>query len=161
MNPVLQIILVTFLPLLELRASIPYGILALNVNWVVVFLTAIVANIILGLVVYWILDKFIHLIIKIKPLGKFYHKTVERTQKKIHKTVEKYGELGVAIFIGIPLPMSGVYTGALGAYLLGLGYKKFMIANIIGVLFAAIIVTLVTLTGAEAFNFLIKTSLIG
>jgi len=49
--------------------------------------------------------------------------------------------MGVAIFIGIPLPGSGVYTGALGSYLLGVQKKKFMVANAIGVLIAAVAVT--------------------
>ena len=66
---------------------------------------------------------------------------LEKTQHKIHPYVEKYGELGVAVFIGIPLPMSGVYTGAFGAYLLGVDKKKFAIANVIGVLIAAVAVT--------------------
>nr|NIS63435.1 ligand-binding protein SH3 [Pseudomonadota bacterium] len=48
------------------------------------------------------------------------------------------------------------YSGALGAYLLGLGYRKFIIANVIGVLMAGSIVTAVVLSGVEAFRILIK-----
>lgn len=59
--------------------------------------------------------------------------------------VEKYGELGVAVFIGIPLPGSGVYTGAFGAYLLGLDKRKFGVANVIGVLIAGVAVTVLCL----------------
>ena len=66
---------------------------------------------------------------------------LERTQHRIHPYVEKYGEFGVAVFIGIPLPGSGVYTGAFGSYLLGLDKRKFIIANVIGVLIAATAVT--------------------
>jgi len=77
-------------------------------------------------------------------------------QKKINKHVDKYGELAVAIFIGIPLPGSGVYSGAIAAYLLGLKYRKFIIANIIGVLIAGIIVTIISLTGAGIFNIFLK-----
>jgi len=97
-----------------------------------------------------------HIFLRIKFIDKIYQKYVERTQKKIHKYVKKYGEAAVAIFIGIPLPGSGSYSGALAAYLIGLGYKKFIIANIIGVLIAGVIVTLITLTGATAFNLFIK-----
>jgi len=61
------------------------------------------------------------------------------------------------LFIGIPLPGSGVYTGALGAYVLGFGYKRFIIASTIGVLIAGIIVTAIMLTGSELFHFLVKT----
>ena len=85
-----------------------------------------------------------------------YNKYVEKTQKKIHKYVEKYGTLGVAIFIGIPLPGSGVYSGAIGSYVLGLSYKKFILAAILGVLIAGIIVTIVTLIGGNGLAVFIK-----
>jgi len=157
MSNALYIILVTLLPFLELRASIPYGILTSNLHWLLVFFIAVITNIILGIVIYFLLDKFIHLVLRIKPLGKIYNYYVLKTQKKIHKYVEKYGEYALAIFIGIPLPGSGVYSGALAAYLIGMEYKKFIIANIIGVLIAGIIVTLVTLSGLETFNLFIKS----
>ena len=47
----------------------------------------------------------------------------------------------MALFIGIPLPGSGVYTGAFGSYLLGLDRRKFAIANVVGVLIAGAAVT--------------------
>ncbi|GAH86941.1 unnamed protein product, partial [marine sediment metagenome] len=72
--------------------------------------------------------------------------------RKIEPYVRKYGTFGVSLFIGLPLPGSGSYTGALGAYLLGLGYKKFVIANIIGVVIAGIIVTILTLAGIRISN---------
>jgi uncharacterized membrane protein len=154
---ILELIFVTFLPFLELRASIPYGIIKLQMNWFTVFIICVITNIILGIIIFFLLDKLVHIVIKIKPIGKLYYKIVERTQKKIHKYVEKYGEIGVAIFIGIPLPGSGVYTGALGAYLLGLGYKKFIIACVLGVLIAGTAVTLITLFGTNAWGLFIKT----
>ena len=70
--------------------------------------------------------------------------------------MDRWGEIGVAIFIGIPLPGSGVITGALGSYAIGLKKRKFFVANVIGVLIAATIVTAVTLTGSELFRFMIK-----
>ena len=154
---ILLIIAITFLPFLELRASIPYGILILKMHWFPVIIIAVITNIILGPIVYFFLYKIIHIFLRIEFLNKLYQNLVEKTQKKVHKYVEKYGEFAVAIFIGIPLPGSGSYSGALAAYLIGLGYRKFIIANIIGVLIAGIIVTFITLTGANAFNFLIKT----
>lgn len=156
MKDILYLILITFLPFLELRASIPYGILQTDLHWTTIFILCVVTNIILGIIIYFALDKFIHLAVRIKIIEKIYNKCVEKTQKKIHKAVEKWGEPAIAVFIGIPLPGSGVYTGALGAYLIGLDFKKFLIADIIGVLIAAIIVTIVSLTGAEALQFLVK-----
>ena len=154
--PELQIITLTFFPFLELRASIPYGILILKMHWLPVFVIVVITNAILGVIIYFFLDKIMYIFLRIKFIDKIYQKYMERTQKKIHKYVEKYGEAAVAIFIGIPLPGSGSYSGALAAYLIGLGYKKFIIANIIGVLIAGVIVTIITLTGATAFDLFIK-----
>ncbi len=153
---IIEIIVITFLPFLELRASIPYGILKLHMSWVDVFMIAVITNILLGILIYFLLDKFIHLVIRIKPIGRLYKKIVVKTQKKIHPYVEKYGEIGVALFIGIPLPGSGVYSGALGSYLLGLGYKKFTIACILGVIIAGVAVTIISLFGAGAWGFFLK-----
>jgi len=156
LSQIVELILITLLPFLELRASIPYGILRFNMHFMVVFLICVIVNIILGIVIYLFLEQIIKIVTKIRIIEKLWNKYVERTQKKIHKAVEKYGELGVAIFIGIPLPGSGVYSGAIASYLIGLNFKKFIIADIIGVLIAGILVTIITLTGVEAFNFFIK-----
>ena len=153
---ILELIGITLIPGLELRASIPFGILKTDMHWLMIFLICVVANIILGIIVYFLLDKVVHWFFCWNWFHKLYHKFVERAQRKIHPLVEKYGILGVAIFVGIPLPGSGVYTGALGAYVLGLGYKKFIFASIIGVLIAGVIVTAVMLTGSELFSIFIK-----
>ncbi|MEA3499505.1 MAG: small multi-drug export protein, partial [Candidatus Marinimicrobia bacterium] len=78
-------------------------------------------------------------------------------RRKVESKVEKYGEFGLALFIGIPLPGSGVYTGALAAFILGLDFKKFFIATVIGVFIAGILVTIATLTGMEFLEFMLKT----
>ncbi|MBU4201679.1 MAG: small multi-drug export protein [Candidatus Altiarchaeales archaeon] len=156
MDEILNIVWITFLPFLELRASIPYGILKANLNWALVFLVCVVTNIILGAVLYPLIDTIIRIFTRIGFIDNLYRRYVRRTQKRIDMYVKKYGYLGVAIFIGIPLPGSGVYSGALAAHLIGLDYKKFIIADIIGVLIAGIIVTIVSLTGVETFDFFIK-----
>ena len=156
-NNILLIIAITFLPFLELRASIPYGILILKMHWFPVFIIAVIANIILGPLVYFFLNKVIHIFLRIKFIDAIYQRYVEKTQKEIHRYVEKYGEAALAIFIGIPLPGTGVYTGALAAYLIGMDYKKLIVSTILGVLMAGAIVTAVILTGTAAFNIFIKT----
>jgi len=142
---ILTLILTTLIPTLELRASIPLGILTFNLHWLPVFAITVFTNIILGLIVYIILDNFIHILMDIKIFQRYYSRVVEKTQKKIKPGVEKYGLLAIALFIAIPLPGSGSYTGALAAHLLGLNKKKFFLANTIGVIIAGILVTLATL----------------
>lgn len=144
---VIYLVLVTLVPALELRASIPVGIFGMKetLPWPAVVLVCVVANIILGWIVFRVLGPVFTFVRKWGWFDKNIWPILERTRHRIHPYVEKYGELGVAVFIGIPLPGSGVYTGAFGAYLLGLDRRKFSIANIIGVLIAAAAVTLLCL----------------
>ena len=156
MKEIIYLILITFLPFLELRASIPYGIFKTDLHWLTIFLICVISNIILGIIIFIFLEWIIKLLRYFKPVRNIWDKHIEKTQKKISKSVDKYGEWAIAIFIGIPLPGSGVYSGAVASYILGLKFKKFLIANIIGVLIAGIIVTMISLSGASAFNFLLK-----
>lgn len=152
---IIKLIVYTLLPFLELRFSIPWGILTgLNI-WLVLAIT-IITNILLGVLLYPLIDTIIRIIEKIKFVEKIYTFYIIKTRKKINKYVEKYGEIGVALFISIPLPGSGVYSGALAAYLLGLSYRKFIIACVIGVLIASAAVTLITISGSSAFEIFIK-----
>jgi uncharacterized membrane protein len=153
---ILKMVAITFLPTLELRASIPYGIFATEMHWSLIFAVCVIANVIIGIIIYLFMDLIIKILTKIPFISRIWNYYVDKTQHKIQKGVDQYGEWAVAIFIGIPLPGSGVYTGALASYLIGLKFKKFMIANIVGVLIAGIIVTIICLTGAGVSNIFIK-----
>lgn len=167
LREIIILILVTLLPFIELRLSIPLGILkgkidmpygitlqGFGMHWLLVFVICVITNAILGIIIYFMLDKVVHLFLKIKIIDKFYQKTIERTQRRIHPYVEKWGWMGLALFIGLPIPGSGSYSGALGGYLLGLGYKKFALTNLIGVTIAGILVTIITLAGQGIINWL-------
>ncbi|MBU0627568.1 MAG: small multi-drug export protein [Nanoarchaeota archaeon] len=151
MNSWLFLLLLAVAPISELRGAIPYGIIK-GLPLIPVILISIIANIIAGILVYFFLDKIVHLFFNWGFFKRYYHKFIERAQKKIHAQVEKYGWIGVALFVGIPLPITGAWTGALGSYLIGLEKKKAIAAIILGVLMASIIVTIVMLTGAEIFQ---------
>ena len=152
----LSLVSITFIPALELRASIPVGILKFEMNFVAVFFICVIANFFLGISFYLFLDKFVKLLCRNEAINRLYQKVLLRSQKKIQRVVDKYGELGVAIFIGIPLPGSGVYTGALGSYAIGLKFKKFIIADLIGVTIAGVLVTIATFIGGGIFDLFIK-----
>jgi len=156
MSDLIELILITFLPFLELRASIPYGIFNTNFTVTQVFLICTIANIALAPIIYLFVNYVMHIFLKIKFIDRIYQKLVTRTQRRVHPYVEKYGVLGLALFIGVPLPGSGVYSGALGAYLLGFKFRDYLIAAIIGVLIAGLIVLIISVTGSEAFSFMIK-----
>ncbi len=154
---VLWLILLSMSPVFELRAGIPYGILNLDWHWSLIFAIAVISNIIIAPIIWFFLHKVVHVFCKSKKFKTFYHKTVNKAQKKVHPYVHKYGVMGLALFIGIPFPGSGVYTGSIGAFVLGYEFKEFMRAAIIGVLIAGIIVTSIMVTGTTAYEyFLIK-----
>ena len=158
MLKILYLILMTFLPFLELRYSIPAGILhgviqlpfgfrlvGFGLNPVLVFVVVVITNFIVGLLVYLFLMFIVEELCYFKWFRKWFERTLRHYQKRVQKKVDKYGLIGVALFIAVPLPGSGVYSGALGAYALGLDFKKFMLADLIGVLIAGILVTIITL----------------
>jgi uncharacterized membrane protein len=142
---ILWLVVVTLIPALELRASIPVGFfkpaIAEQLSWPFVLLVCVLANIVLGWLVFLVMGPVFSFLRKWGWFERRIWPILEKTQHKIHPYVEKYGEYGVALFIGIPLPGSGVYTGAFGSYLLGLDRRKFAIANVIGVLIAGVAVT--------------------
>ena len=146
--------LITLIPAMELRASIPWGSLEMKMSLWVVAPVCIVANFLLGIVWFWFVgwgEKYL------EHWPWFHRKWVwftERAQKKIKPYVDKYGTIGIGFFIGVPLPGSGVYTGGLGAYLLGLTFRQFMIANLVGVLIAGAAVTGVVWAGPDTFGWL-------
>ena len=157
----LYLVLVTLVPALELRASIPYGVLGSErwgitpglMSWPLVVAVCVVANILLGWAVFWVLAPILRGFERFAWFRGWISPVLLRAQRRLKPYVDRYGELGVAVFIGIPLPGSGVYTGAVGAFLLGLDRRKFAVANVIGVLIAATAVTAVTLAlraGASA-----------
>jgi len=152
----LKIVSLTLVPTLELRASIPFGIFSTNFSWESVYIIAVITNIILGIILYFIMELIVKLMTKVRFIDSLWNRYVERTRDKIHSGVEKYGEWAVAVFIGIPFPGSGVYTGALAAYIIGLDRKKFIIANIIGVLIAATAVTIICLSGSGLIKLFIN-----
>ena len=156
MNEILNLIWITLLPFLELRASIPYGVFQTEFSLLTIFLVCVITNIILAPIVYFFLDNLVHIFLNVKLIDRIYQKLVIRTQRRVHKYVEKYGVLGLALFIGVPLPGSGVYSGALAAYLLGFRKRDFFMAAVIGVLIAGVIMLLISTAGNSALNFFIK-----
>ncbi len=100
-----------------------------------------------GIAVYLLLDKLFPFAERVlerrwKLGAKILKKITERAERGASEKVEKYGTLGLALFVGIPLPGTGVWTGALAGYLLGLRKRDVIIALILGNAMATMIMTL-------------------
>lgn len=159
MQAILYLFLLTLIPTLELRYSIPYGWLVYReeLSAPVIVVVCLLANMVLAPVVWVFMDRVIHLFLRIDWINAIYERLVGRAQKNLHSYVERWGTMGLALFIGVPLPGSGVYSGALGAYVLGFTFRQFMVASVVGVLIAGAAVTAVVASGATAFHLFVKT----
>ena len=140
--------ILSFLPIVELRGGIPFAILS-GLNPWYSFLLCVCVNILITPFVFFFLDKLHCKLIKYK----FYKKTVnvilkkaEKRSKKIKKKINKYSLLALAIFVAIPLPGTGAWTGSIISWLLKLNRKKSFLAISLGVIIAGLLITL-ALTG--------------
>lgn len=141
----LIILVISTLPWIELRGAIPIGILLYGLNPALVFTLAVIANIAVFFPINFGLSKFYDAH-KDKEIVK---KTVDRVRKKAGPHVDKFGVLGLATFVAIPLPVTGAWTGTLFAWLLGMEKKKAFLAIAAGVIVAGVVVTILTLFAAE------------
>jgi len=148
-----QIFFFSMIPWLESRYVIPYAILGLGWEWWEAFPIAIIGNM---LPIPFIL-LFFHLVEKWLRNFKFWTKLMDRlfskTRKRADKKIKRYEHLGLLLFVAIPLPFTGAWTGALIAYLFDLDFKKSLITIFIGVIIAAIIMTVITLTLGNIFGY--------
>ncbi|MBT3571201.1 MAG: small multi-drug export protein [Flavobacteriales bacterium] len=156
MNSILfYAILLSLFPIAELRGGIPYA-LANNINPFVAYFVCVGANILAFPIVFFFLE-FLHpLFLKIDFYKNLFDKFVIKTREKLNDKIKKYGFWGLMIFVMIPLPVTGAYTGSFAAWLFNIPKKKAFLSVVLGVVISGIIVTTIMLTGIEAFQFLLK-----
>ena len=150
----LTLILLSITPVSELRGAIPYGLIIRNLNPPLVFAFSTLANMLAIPLAFLFLDFLHHRLVRIKPYSLIFNRFVGKTRRRAHKYVEKYGWMGLAVFVAIPLPVTGAYSGTLAAWLLNVERKRAILALSVGVLIAGIIVTSLVLTGQEASLFI-------
>ncbi len=147
--------LLSILPISELRGAIPFA-LTQGMSIPIAYFYCVLLNALVGPLVYL----FLFSVHKLLSLWAWYKRTfdklIERARLKIHAKVERFGYWGVMLFVAIPLPITGAYTGTLGAWVLGLDSKRTFLAVLAGVTISGIIVTTISYLGIEAFSFFIK-----
>jgi uncharacterized membrane protein len=144
-----------FLPISELRGAIPFAV-ARGMPLLEAFGLAVVCNALVAPVAFIFLETMHKLLYRWTFYQRIFDRFVERTRHKVHAKVEAYGYLGIMLFVAIPLPVTGAWTGTLGAWLLGLSRRRTMLAVAGGVLISGTIVTLIVGLGVEALGFLVK-----
>ncbi len=153
---ILKVIGLSILPIAELRGGIPYGILQAEMNPVLVYFISCSANILAFPAVFLFINLFHGPLLKWGFYERMFEKIVARTRRKLESKVEKYGFWALMIFVMIPLPVTGAYTGSLAAWIFGLPRKKAFFAVTLGVLIAGIIVTAVVESGSALSSIFTK-----
>ncbi len=137
---------ISTLPIVELRGAVPVGIVAFEMPWWKVYLIAVVGNMIPIPFILLLLGPVSKFLMRF-PVGKrFFDWLFARTRKK-SASIEKYEALGLTLFVAIPLPVTGGWTGAMAAFLMGIPFGKAMLYILMGVMIAGVIMTILALLG--------------
>jgi uncharacterized membrane protein len=151
-------IILSVLPVSELRGGLPLAILYANTHEIPIFLVSslvILLNILVVFFVFYFLDNINALLLKNRLYKRFFEKIIQRFQKKANKFEGKYKDVGflaLMFFVAVPLPGTGAWTGCLISWLLGLERKKSVLFISLGVILAGIIVLLGTLGLIRIFS---------
>lgn len=147
--------LLSLTPISELRGGIPFAV-ARGADILPAALWCVAWNALAAPLALLFLGTVHKLLYRWGRYASFFDRFIERARAKVHPKVERFGYWGLLVFVAIPLPVTGAWTGALGAWVLGMERKRAVLAIAAGVLVAGIIVSLVVGLGIEAFSFFIK-----
>jgi len=156
MNPLLFTIFLAFLPISELRGAIPYA-LAKGYPLYFAYPLCVAVNAMVAPLGFLFLSTVHMWMNRFRWYHRMINPLIERARHKVDAKVQKYGYWGIMLFVAIPLPVTGAYTGTLGAWILGLGKRRTIAAVFAGVVIAGIIVSTVSVLGIEAFSFFTKS----
>ena len=149
------VMICAMIPIIELRGAIPLG-MGLGLQWWQSYLYAVIGNMIPVPFILLFITKIIAWMTKSRV--KFFNKIGNWLTGKAEKNrekIEKYSFWGVCLFVAIPLPVTGAWTGSLVAATIGMKWWKALISCLIGVLIAGVIVTLVSYGALAAFTWLL------
>lgn len=151
---------ISMVPLVELRGGVPWGV-ATGLPWYKVLPLCMLGNMIPIPFIFFFARKILEWGKDKKYTAKFFTFCLEKGEKggkaltdkaqKLTKGSDLGLYLALLLFVGIPLPGTGAWTGTLGASILDLDFKKSVIAVLCGVLLAGIIMTVVSLLGVTVF----------
>lgn len=145
-------ILLSLLPISELRGGIPVAV-ASGVGWLPAFIICVAANVLVIIPVFFFLDHVHSYLMRIKIYETLFAMYLGRARKRIEAQLAKYTwEYWVLfLFVAIPFPSTGAYTGCLVAWFLEMDRKKSFITIALGVLAAGIVVTSVVSIASLGF----------
>ncbi|MBP3272384.1 MAG: small multi-drug export protein [Ruminococcus sp.] len=146
--------LISMVPLIELRGGIPAGVLVYGLPWQKAVIICMIGNMIPVPIIFFFARKVLEWGKDKKVIGKFFTFCLEKGHHGGEKLKKKAGRglyWALLLFVGIPAPGTGAWTGTLAASMLDLDFKKSILAVIGGVVLASTIVTVATLLGFNIF----------
>lgn len=150
--PELATFLLATTPLGELRLSLPVGILVYKLPVWEVYLLSVVGNTIPAFLIAANAQRFHNWVNKrAARWGKDWADYLASVQKKFEGSHQKYGLWGLAIFIGVPLPGTGAWTGALAAFVFGIPFKKSWPYILLGIAISGVLTLLITVGADKIF----------
>ena len=157
MNNLFIGILLTLVPLIELRGGLPFALIYAKDNGIStinILILILILNILLIFIIFLFLDFLHKRLLKINWYERLFKKYLEKTQKKIDKFEKNYTSLGfiaLMLFVAVPLPLTGAYSGSIISWILELDRKKSIVAISLGIAIAGLIIYFTTLGALGLF----------
>ncbi|PIN76297.1 ligand-binding protein SH3 [Candidatus Woesearchaeota archaeon CG10_big_fil_rev_8_21_14_0_10_37_12] len=151
-NSILWTILLSLTPIGELRVSIPFGI-ASGLHPLLVFIIAVIANWCVAPILFLFLEIIHYRILHVRHYRTMFDHIMARARRKSSRVVEKYGVIGLALLVAVPLPVTGVYTATLLAWFFGMNKLKALGAIALGASIAGVIMMFVSIGGLKLIGF--------
>lgn len=152
----LSVFFISMVPIIELRGAMPIA-LGMDIPFLPALLICVLGNIVPVPIIYFFARKVLVWGKDKKYIGKFFTFCLEKGERAGQKLVKATGRGGLfvalMIFVGIPLPGTGAWTGVLGASLLDMGFKSTVASVSLGVVIAGIIMYLASTSVFAVFGF--------
>ncbi len=153
----IQMMVLSAFPLTELRGSIPIAFL--NDQWIwswwKIYLLAVAGNMLPVPFILWFLGPVSRFLSRWKFFDKFFNGLFERARRRAGTKIEKYEALGLTLFVAIPLPVTGAWTGCVVAFLFGIPKRLAIPSIALGVAIAGAVVTLIMSGALAGIGFLV------
>lgn len=148
MSAEIQTFLLAMTPIGELRVSLPLALTVYHLDWKIAFFLSVIGNLIPSVLILFFMPFLSKWLSKnCRVCQKFFSWFFEKIKERHKAKMEKYGALALTAFVAIPLPLTGVWTGALIAFLFNIPFLKAFPLIALGVIIAGIIVLGLTSAG--------------
>ena len=149
-SDVLSVIGIAASPIVELRGAIPIAITAMHLEWYQALPLAILGNLLPVPFILLFIDWITRQLSRIAFLERIISWVFALTRRR-GRMIQRYERIGLILFVAIPLPVTGAWTGSLAAVLFGLKFRHSLISIILGVIIAGCVVTAATMLGWSVF----------